>query len=82
VLIWNNVGPRLGVSFDVTGRGKTLVKANYGKYWLYPAGDFAGTVNPNPPTWREIYTWNDLIISGGLTAEPVSTGGSARGDMV
>jgi hypothetical protein len=64
VLIWNNVGPRLGVSVDVTGRGKTLVKANYGKYWLYPAGDFAGTVNPNPPTWREIYTWNDLNVNG------------------
>ena len=64
VLIWNNLGPRVGASFDVTGKGKTIVKANYGKYWLYPAGDFAGTVNPNPPTWREIYTWNDLNTNG------------------
>ena len=64
VLIWNNVGPRVGASFDLTGRGKTVVKANYGKYWLYPAGDFAGTVNPNPPTWREIYTWADANVNG------------------
>jgi hypothetical protein len=64
VLIWNNVGPRVGGSFDVTGKGKTVIKANYGKYWLYPAGDFAGTVNPNPPTWRQIYTWNDLNSNG------------------
>ena len=64
VLVWNNIGPRVGASFDVTGKGKTLVKANYGTYWLYPAGDFAGTVNPNPPTWREIYTWNDLNLNG------------------
>ncbi|MBI3491714.1 MAG: TonB-dependent receptor [Acidobacteria bacterium] len=64
VLIWSNLGPRVGASFDLTGKGRTLVKANYGKYWLYPAGDFAGTVNPNPPTWREIYTWNDANGNG------------------
>jgi outer membrane receptor protein involved in Fe transport len=64
VLTWNNVGPRAGASFDVTGKGRTVVKVNYGKYWLYPAADFAGTVNPNPPTWRQIYTWNDRNGNG------------------
>ena len=87
VLIWNNIGPRVGASFDVTGKGKTVVKANYGKYWLYPAGDFAGTVNPNPPTWRQIYTWSDLNSngrwdSGEQVGSPTSvSGGTASTDL-
>jgi Carboxypeptidase regulatory-like domain len=64
ILIWKNIGPRIGGSFDVTGKGKTVVKVNYGKYWLYPAGDFAADVNPNPPTWRQIYTWSDSNTNG------------------
>jgi carboxypeptidase family protein len=64
ILVWNNVGPRVGASIDVTGKGKTIVKVNYGKYWLYPAGDFAADVNPNPPTWRQVFTWNDANGNG------------------
>jgi Carboxypeptidase regulatory-like domain/TonB dependent receptor len=64
ILVWKNVGPRVGGSFDVTGKAKTIVKVNYGKYWLYPAGDFAADVNPNPPTWRQIYTWSDTNGNG------------------
>ena len=64
VLVWNNIGPRLGASYDLTGKGKTVVKVNYGKYWLYPAADFANNVNPNPVTWRQVYTWRDLNTNG------------------
>jgi outer membrane receptor protein involved in Fe transport len=48
LVTWNNVAPRLGVTFDVTGDGKTAVKAHFGRYyvniasWLYlanPNGD-------------------------------------------
>jgi len=80
ILVWNNVGPRIGGSVDVTGKGKTLVKINYGKYWLYPAGDFGGTVNPNPPTWREVYTWSDANGNGRWDAgEQVGTPTSVSG---
>ena len=57
-------------------------KAQFEAYWYGPEfnqwrAEFS--------SWYQVpilYTWNDLIISGGLTAEPVSAGGSARGDMV
>ena len=64
VLVWKNVGPRLGASYDVSGKGKTVVKVNYGQYWLYPAADFANNINPNPATWRQVYTWRDLNGNG------------------
>ena len=30
ILVWNNFGPRLGVSMDLFGDAKTVLKANYG----------------------------------------------------
>ena len=34
ILVWNNLGPRLGGSFDVTGKGRTVVKVNYARLAL------------------------------------------------
>ncbi len=36
VLTFNNWGPRLGMSADLTGDGKTVLKLHYGKFWVYP----------------------------------------------
>jgi carboxypeptidase family protein/TonB-dependent receptor-like protein len=58
VISWkNNWGPRLGVSYDLTGDAKTLVKASYGQFWLYPGADFASSINPNASTWYTQYRW-------------------------
>ena len=40
---WNNVVPRLGVSYDLTGQGKTAVKANFGVYVASQGAGFATT---------------------------------------
>jgi outer membrane receptor protein involved in Fe transport len=66
VISWNNNwGPRLGISYDVTGDAKTLVKASYGQFWLYPGADFAGSINPNASTWNKQYRWtNDANHNG------------------
>ncbi len=66
VISWsNNWGPRLGASYDVTGDGKTLVKASYGQFWLYPGADFASSINPNASTWYRQYRWTtDLNLNG------------------
>ena len=57
-------------------------KVDFEAYWYGPEFN---QWRAEHSSWYQVpilYTWNDLIISGGLTAEPVSTGGSARGDMV
>jgi hypothetical protein len=41
----NLIAPRFGVSWDMFGSGKTLLKANWGRYYQNP-GNGSGTVNP------------------------------------
>jgi hypothetical protein len=80
---FNNWGPRLGASFDLTGSGKTLIKANYGNYWLYPSSGLPTDLNPNATMWLRRYSWSDrngngvwdpgeegnlLSVTGGTTA--------------
>ena len=73
ILVWRNFGPRLGASYDISGKGKTVLKVNYGSYWLYPAADFANNINPNSATWRQVYTWRDTN-----SQRPVGLGRAAR----
>ena len=36
LITWNVTAPRLGFTYDLTGNGKTVVKANYALYWWNP----------------------------------------------
>jgi hypothetical protein len=65
VLTFTNWGPRAGVSADLTGDGKTVVKLHYGKFWVYPAPIFTAAFNPNPSGWSQTYHWaNDANSNG------------------
>ncbi len=57
VLTFSNWGPRAGMSVDLTGDGKTVLKVHYGKYWLYPGTNFTSAFNPNPSGWSQTYLW-------------------------
>jgi hypothetical protein len=59
VKTFNHVVPRVGVIFDVSGNGKTLLKANYGRYYFNPGVGLADVVNPNTSTQYTEYTWTD-----------------------
>ncbi len=47
-------------SIDLTGDGKTVLKANYGLYWHNPGVGIGGNANPNTASKSATYTWNDL----------------------
>ncbi len=64
VVTFNNWGPRLGASFDLTGDAKTVAKVSYGQFWLYPGADLASGLNPNATMWFERYGWTDRNGNG------------------
>ena len=65
VLTFNNWGPRAGMSADLTGDGKTVMKLHYGEYWVYPAPLFTAAFNPNPSGWSQTYLWTSDANTNG-----------------
>lgn len=57
--IWNAVAPRLHFAYDLTGRGKTVIKGGWGRFNKMR---FTGEVQPVNPNASIVttYTWRDL----------------------
>ena len=59
---WSNVAPRLGFTYDVTGRGQTVFKGYFGRYYAQIG---TGMPDANPAgQLTEEWTWNDLNQNG------------------
>jgi hypothetical protein len=56
---WNSFAPRIGVVYDLSGTGKTVLKANYGLYWHNPGAVIGANANPNIANKSATYTWVD-----------------------
>ena len=56
---WNNIGPRIGLTYDLAGDGKTVVKASYGLFWHNPGPGVSADANPNQNNKSVTYTWTD-----------------------
>jgi hypothetical protein len=61
---WNAVGPRMGITYNVAGAGRTVLKFNYGQYWWNPSNDISTAANPNRSPWFRRYTWADRNNNG------------------
>jgi hypothetical protein len=60
VILFNHIVPRVGATYDLLGDGKTVLKANWGRFAFNPGVNLADAVNPNTSTQYEVWTWNDL----------------------
>ena len=57
---WNQIAPRIGATFDLSGDGKTVIKANYGLFWHNPGVAVGSDANGNTTAKSATYTWDDL----------------------
>ena len=57
---WSGLAPRIGVVFDLTGDGKTVLKGNYGYYRHNPGVGVGSSANPNTAAKQQTFSWNDI----------------------
>ena len=57
--ILNGLSPRLGLAWDVTGDGRTVAKAFWGRFYSNPSTGFVDDANP-VGILRLRYTFNDM----------------------
>ncbi len=65
---WNSFVPRLGLSYDLMGDGKTVVKLNYGLYRFNPGVGLASSANSNQAVKSITYNWTDAGNCAGCIA--------------
>ena len=64
VIAWHVLVPRVGVTYDLTGDGRTVLKGSYGRYRLGPGTLVGFNANPNSSQWWRRYSWIDTNRSG------------------
>ena len=60
VKTFNHIVPRIGATYDLTGDGKTVLKANWGRFYFNPGIALADAVNVNTANQYADHVWNDL----------------------
>jgi len=60
---WNNISPRVGLALDVTGKGTSVLRASYGRFYKMEGTGLVEQVNPVGFA-GQIYKWTDTNGDG------------------
>lgn len=75
---WNNFAPRAGLAWDVFGKGTSVLRAAYGRFYRIEGTELSAAVNPNTLSTRT-YLWDGANANGYptgfLASQLVSTSG-------
>lgn len=63
IVNWNNVAPRLGVAYDLTGKGRSVLRAAYSRFYRIEGTELADAVNPNGLS-GQTYKWDGTYLNG------------------
>jgi outer membrane receptor protein involved in Fe transport len=58
LVTWNNVAPRLGVAYDLTGRSTSVIRASWGRFYKMEGTGIVENVNPIGFA-SKTFLWND-----------------------
>lgn len=63
IATWNTFRPRLGAAYDITGSGKSVLRAYFGQFDILEGAELAEQINPNGLS-TQTYTWRDTNGDG------------------
>lgn len=56
---WTHLSPRIGVTYDLTGNGKMILRGNLARYANHLGASLATDVSPTATSWASYY-WSDI----------------------
>jgi len=67
---FTNFGPRLGLAYDLTGKGKTVLRAGAGIYYDEPVTNVVTPSGSNPPFVMSVNNTSNVNIANPFAAPP------------